>query len=954
METLFFWKNWYKKDQRIYIFALAILALALLTYLVQFWLGDSAIIQWTSQSELEDLPVELDTFRRGIFPLHSDALNYIITERFAATDMAVNHTSGYLFLGLLALGAMMALTTITFLSLLWYAVGMASFIGLLVSFRFELIALFGWHNNIVLAVLLVLYGGFSYYFHAFRTDTSLVVRLLVFSLLTGLVATAVGLFTTVPYPALLLSSYGIVVPLVVTIVFTFIISTEIPYAFLYLITRSNTEGSGKSFLHFTVVSVIYVANLLVIYMKNAGIVDLNMLFFSPFLIFAVSAVLGIWGHQKRSILFEGIIAYVPYGALLYAALGIISLATVGYSFSTANDPLIEVVEDAIVFSHLAMGIVFFLYILVNFGGLLRQNMRVYKIAYKPTLMPYYMARAAAVLIMVSFFVYSNMAAYQQAIAGYYNGLGDSNTAMKEYFLAEQYYKMGSQYGWNNHKSNYALASLARKQNDAVAAGYYFSKATLKNPSPYDYASLSQILLQDDQFFKALFTLKEGIQKFPESGELYNNLALLYNRTSLADSAFLFFDQSRQFAKRSEVVESNLLAFWAKNNGIRPIDSLLINTVSIDYLPFQNNKTVLQNLLGAKAKKSWQPALANDSTLSRNTFAYLFNQAVGQALQPDTTLPRRLAALARHPANSLYAEELAFAHACYEYRFGNRGAAIEILKNLCQQATDRADFFNLTLGAWLLQQEAYRLSAEYSAKSQKPEARFNRAVALSQGGMEEEAKEAWQQIVQLADSVQSDKQPVSPEYVEMKPLAAKMLAIYHPTIKPESLDEEGKVMYLLYRGNQLTEADKGTYAELLPKVKELASHAEEENEKLFIRALDYENKGNLKQAETLYKQVLLRAPLNEKIIIHVSQFYRDKLKNNDAAYNGLVNTVQLNPYSVAVYKAYIRQSLAMGLLTYAEQGLETLKDITTPADYQAFLPEYQSKVALIEKQAEGFQ
>ena len=41
---------------------------------------------------------------------------------------------------------------------------------------------------------------------------------------------------------------------------------------------------------------------------------------------------------------------------------------------------------------------------------------------------------------------------------------------------------------------------------------------------------------------------------------------------------------------------------------------------------------------------------------------------------------------------------------------------------------------------------------------------------------------------------------------------------------------------------------------------------QEDKKLFLRALDSENKGNLKQAETLYKQVLLRTPLNEEVII----------------------------------------------------------------------------------------
>lgn len=954
MNQLLFWKNWDKEDRGWYLFALGTLTLSLLYYLFSFWLGDQALIQWATQSELEDVPVVLDAFRQGIFNVPVEAFNYIVTERFVATDMAVNLTASYLFLGLLVTGILIGLVVLTYLSRFWYAAGMTVFMILLVGFRLEMLALFGQTSRNTFISLVALYGGLSYYFHAFRTHTPLSVRLLSFVVLTGLVALVMAGTATVSYPALHLSNYGILVPLVIGMAFTFLIAAEIPYAFLYLVTRSNTPGSRNSLLHFSVACAIYLFNLLVIYLKNAGIVDLDLLYLSPYLLYLLSAVLGVWGHRTRRPLYEGILPHQPYGALLYTALAIIGTATFGYLFATANDPLLEVLEDVVVFSHLAMGVMFFLYVVFNFGDLLQQNLKVYKVVYKPTRMPYFMARATALLMAAGFFLYANLVPYQQALGGYYNGLGDLSTATKDYFLAEQYYKMGLEYSLNNHKSSYALGSLARLQNDPIATEYYFRQATLKNPRPYDYANLGSLQMGGDHFFEALFTLKEGVRKFPKSGELYNNLALLYNRTSLADSAFLFFDLSRAFADRPEVAESNLLAFWAKNAGIGNLDSLLAKTPQHKYLPFLSNRTVLQNQAGSKARKELRPSLLADAILNRNTFAYLFNQAVGQAQQPDTTLPRRYLALEQQPANGLYAEDLAFARACYEFRYGNRAAAIETLKNLTKQATDRADLFNQVLGAWLLQQQAYRLSIEYSAQSRAPQAKFNLAVALTQAGRAEEARAAWNQLVQLADSVRNDQLPLSPEYLEMKPLASKMRAVYAPDVRLEALDEEARLMYLLYRQETLTEEDRTRYAALLPKVNELTGQADDpdrrQSEK--VQKLADENPGP--QTEALFRQALKRDPLNEGLILSAVRFFRDQQKNNDQAYDLLVNAVQLNPYSVPVYKEYIRQSLAMGLVSYASEGLATLQGIASPADYQAFLPEYQSKMALIEKEAEGFQ
>jgi hypothetical protein len=151
--------------------------------------------------------------------------------------------------------------------------------------------------------------------------------------------------------------------------------------------------------------------------------------------------------------------------------------------------------------------------------------------------------------------------------------------------------------------------------------------------------------------------------------------------------------------------------------------------------------------------------------------------------------------------------------------------------------------------------------EYTGQSRTPQAKFNLAVALTQAGRAEEARAVWNQLVQLADSVRNDKQPLSPEYLEMKPLASKMLAVYAPGARLEELDEEARLMYLLYRKEALTEENRTRYASLLSKVNELTGQSDDpdrrQSEK--VQKLALESPGP--QTEALYRQAIKRDPLN---------------------------------------------------------------------------------------------
>jgi len=96
------------------------------------------------------------------------------------------------------------------------------------------------------------------------------------------------------------------VAVVLSVIFIIMVAPEIVRGFLYLITNSgNGQGKGND-RHFVLITLIYLLNVLFIYLKNVGIIDWTILYFNEFLLLLISAFLGFWGLKKRAERFAGI------------------------------------------------------------------------------------------------------------------------------------------------------------------------------------------------------------------------------------------------------------------------------------------------------------------------------------------------------------------------------------------------------------------------------------------------------------------------------------------------------------------------------------------------------------------------------------------------------------------------------------------------------------------------
>lgn len=440
MTSLIFWKHWSRSYRLTYLVGLLLLGISLLAFSIAWWRGLGNIVRWDVLSELVDLPITLQTFTDGLLDYSIPAKAYAVSEQFVASAMQIEPSVATgLLVGLCAAFTLL-LSAVTAFGRVAYLAAMTLFVTSLSLFRLEMLDIAGLDGPYLFLGLIIAFGSVSYYFHAFRPDIGIPTRLAAFGGLVTVVTVGIGLLARVPFPALTVVSYSLPVLLLLSIGFIVFIAFEIVAALVWL-TSANRLGSRPLGLrNFIFISLLYLINLALIYLKNTKSVDWDVYTISPFVIYLISLVLGVWGFRQLSEQRDAE-PFQDAGAYLYLGLGLLTTLTIGYVFATANDPLVEVFEDTITYSHFVMGALFIAYVLINFRAVFRQHLPVYRVLYKPRNLQLPVVRLLGVLGILFFLYGQNFFPLKQAITGYYNGLGDLYTTTGETASATAFYEL---------------------------------------------------------------------------------------------------------------------------------------------------------------------------------------------------------------------------------------------------------------------------------------------------------------------------------------------------------------------------------------------------------------------------------------------------------------------------------------------------------------------------------
>lgn len=711
MNNLFFWKDWHKIDKSFFLNLLFFFVLSIIITLSYWFKGLDNVINWDVLSELDEIPTILDTFSNEQLSFNINSNAYIIKEKFLVSPMEHSHFGFRFYSIFYLLGLIFLLSVITKLSRYWFLGGMTALAAILITFRFENV--FGTTSQTPFLIIFGLIASVSYYIHTYANHLVLRERGMIYYALIFLITLSFDFFGKTDHPVLAISSYGLLSAIIITLVFIILVSHEIVAGLVWVVTKSAMKGNNLM-NQFMVVSSIYLLNILLIFLEKNRFIDLNLIPISPYILHFISVIIGIWGFYRyceQSRFFN----FATTGAAIYFGLAIISTATMLYAFATANDPLIEAFESFIITAQLCIGLAFFLYTLVNFNQPLKQGLSVHRVLYQPKFLELSIFRLAGTIVAFALIAFANYAPYNQALAGYNNALGDYYYTTNDLKSAEVFYKEATHTDVYNHKSNYALASLAMKMDDKSNVGFFLKNAVQRVPSPQAYVGMSRALQENDMFFDALFTLKEGEKKFPKNQQILNNLAYLYEKAKVLDSTLFYLKKAEENCTNCELAESNLLYFDLKyNSGKTSSEKYRMNEEVSNYQSLRANKTALRLLKNTKFSNA-QIKISSDSLLDVSTFALIYNES--QNRNGEFQIPAKsLQKIQQKVGNEEFMVDLAYARACQNYYHENKIEGIKQLSVLASDSSSKQKMYSQTTATWFLQNGVYDKAIEWLTKA----------------------------------------------------------------------------------------------------------------------------------------------------------------------------------------------------------------------------------------------
>jgi|GEM_PF-2831592 len=816
MKSLLFWQTWTRDLRVSYWILWAFLCVAIGLYVTAYWVGSSWAVPTEVQTVVQPSKHTLAEVNLGMFNIPVEGEMFLPEQHYTTSPFTFSIWIYNLYGGILAFCTVLLLSVFTRLKSLWYAVGMTCFILFLSALQLDNLLLFKAGSNFLLLCTLFAYIVLTFCLQAFAKDWAWHWHFLIIGAFTSLLIWYCMVASPLLNPAVFLTNYSLVIPVLVTLVFITMTAHDIPQAFFYLIVKYNREGGTSNIVHIFLITGLYLLHLLLYYFDTTNFLRIGLTFIDTHWLLLIATVLGIWGYKKREPLWGNILPFAPAGAFLYMAMAILSFSTIGFAHLTSNDTLLWVFRDFTLYAYIGFGIVFVLYVVLNFNELIRDGLEVEKVTYEGKLVPYYISRYFALLIVLMFYVAGKQYMYYQIVAAYYNGVGDVYYIHKDRLTAKLNYEKALSNDYLNHHTNYALSDLAAQEENLPERMAYLRIATKRAPLPQTFLLISQTLLDKEQPFPALFALQEGVARFPKSALLHNNLALRYKDKQALDSAFYHLEKAKLYAQ-DQVAENNFWAILAERKIDKPnLDKLPAITNEPNNMIGRANKLALFTRYGELLTlqpigKAGKATLENDLN---QRLSYTYNYGLNRLGQTDAEVLNLFKALEKADTKGTKTVKIRFLTACYEYYRGNTDAAIQILASL--PALEKDPYYNTILGLWLMEQRAFVIADFYFERAVRlgndREGIFYRAIALSEAGDFKAAAEFWKVLAK--PTPREGQKEVNAQDKELAMWATKTLRVIADNATIE--DDNDRYNFIHYKRNI---APSATLQDLYAQLKE---------------------------------------------------------------------------------------------------------------------------------------
>ena len=771
---------------------LAALAVGLASY--YYFTGETATLPLRTVPHLQAQVLTLDSVAAGPVYLPVQASGFVTTLTHDVGGPYTQPVMAGLFLLLLA-GALVGwVAVVSTLARGPFVAGMVPVIFLLLSLNTESLGVFGTSERYFLYLMLGLIGGTAFGLHAFAEGLALRWRVLVIGAIVAALAALLYAQSLVPAQetTLQLAAYATPGGAVLLALLVLWVGMENVRALLWLNTQAEQPSGRFGLVPFVLAAGLYVGTLL-LYLWNNGSLELwPGLTLDPLVLLLPALATGWLGLRLRAPSYG---TWLPYGtgaAQLYPLAVMGAAGALAYAFATANTPLLVAARS---FAGAALGLLgagFLLYVLINFGPLIKQRLRVYRVAFEPRRLPFYAVYVLGIGSIAFLQSRQGFPLVDQVMAGQFNLLGDLTRQQSEEApddlalagLAERYYAESGdvRYRANLH-AELGRAALYRFRQQRQNEINSLRRALLRGPSEKVSVRLASLYDQPDDLFEGLDVLRRGLKAQPRSGPLAGDLAQLFTQTALTDSVAFYLDKAEQLAPGSYASRTNQLGFFLNQNLLPEARTQASKLTPDTQEPaLLSNLTLLQLRTARPLPVGLPTPGGSPLVLDAASFAQLYHGVLlavaRHPAQLTTDLFRHLSQLASQPANADYYEQLLFLQALGRHARGQELLARQLLLPLATGTSAPAAYFQQLLGMWQLQQGQYATAADqlaFAASHGAPQAAEMRLYALALSNEPDSVRAATARLLASADTAQQRQGQRAQQRLAGPALGAKPIA-----------------------------------------------------------------------------------------------------------------------------------------------------------------------------------